>query len=201
MRVDEQPSAGASTRPAARGSGGVGGVVPTTAPTTVWASPAPPGAVHDLTAARVHDLIDALTTHGVMVLADNGYQGAGGTIRTPFRRHRHRPRLSRRQRAVNRAHARARGIDERAVATLKSWKILTKLRRCPCRATTIVQAMDENWLNLWVANEICPLTTATDLPAVVTTWRGSGTDEKWRRQSSEYGPVKTRCAHQGRATR
>jgi putative transposase len=25
-------------------------------------------------------------------------------------------------------------------------------------------------LNLWVANEICPL-TATDLPAVVTTWR------------------------------
>ncbi|GAA0743377.1 transposase [Dactylosporangium roseum] len=107
----------------------------------VWASPALPGAVHDLTAARVHGLLDALTAHSVMVLADKGYQGAGGTIRTPFKRHRHRPRLSRRQRAVNRTHARVRGIGERAVATLESWKILTKLRCCPRRATAIVQAI------------------------------------------------------------
>ncbi|RGC69660.1 hypothetical protein C5N14_04470 [Micromonospora sp. MW-13] len=76
-----------------------------------------------------------------MTFADKGYQGAGGTIRTPFKRHRHRPRLSRRQKAVNRGHARIRAVGERAVATLKGWKILTKLRCCPRRATAIVQAI------------------------------------------------------------
>ncbi|ETK33066.1 transposase IS493 [Microbispora sp. ATCC PTA-5024] len=52
----------------------------------VWASPALPGAVHDLTAARTVGLIDALTGADVMTFADKGYQGAGGTIRTPFKR-------------------------------------------------------------------------------------------------------------------
>jgi hypothetical protein len=107
----------------------------------VWASPALPGAVHDLTAARHHGLIDALTSADVMTFADKGYQGADGSIRTPFKRHHRRPRLSRRQKAVNRSHARIRGIGERAVATLKAWKILTKLRCCPRRATAIVQAI------------------------------------------------------------
>jgi hypothetical protein len=42
---------------------------------------------------------------------------------------------------VNRAHARIRAIGERANATLKGWKVLTKLRCCPRRATAIVQAI------------------------------------------------------------
>ncbi|MFG1751517.1 transposase family protein [Streptosporangium sandarakinum] len=107
----------------------------------VWTSPALPGAVHDLTAARRIGLIDALTGAGVQVFADRGYQGAGGTIRTPFKRHRHRPRLSRHQKAVNRSHARIRAIGERAAATLKVWKVLDRLRCCPRRATGIVQAI------------------------------------------------------------
>ena len=107
----------------------------------VWASPALPGTVHDLTAARDLGIIDALTNANVMTFADKGYQGAGGTVRTPFKRHRHRPRLSRRQKAVNRDHARVRAIGERAIATLKTWKILTKLRCCPRHATTMVQAI------------------------------------------------------------
>ncbi|WP_344867161.1 transposase family protein, partial [Planomonospora alba] len=82
----------------------------------VWVSPALPGAVHDLTAARRTGLIDALTGAGVPVFADRGYQGAGGVIRTPFKRHRHRLRLSRHQKAVNRSHARIRAIGERAAA-------------------------------------------------------------------------------------
>ncbi len=53
-------------------------------------------------------LIDALTANGVMTFADKGYQGAGGTIRTPFKSHRHRPRLSRGQKDVNRPHPRSR---------------------------------------------------------------------------------------------
>jgi hypothetical protein len=49
--------------------------------------------------------------------------------------------LSRGQRDVNRAHARIRAVGERAVATLKSWKVLTKLRCCPHRTTALVQAI------------------------------------------------------------
>jgi hypothetical protein len=73
----------------------------------VWASAALPGAVHDLTAARTQRIIEALASANVMTFADKGYQGAGGTIRTPFKRRRHRPKLSRRQKAVNRTHARS----------------------------------------------------------------------------------------------
>ncbi|WP_460492195.1 transposase family protein [Dactylosporangium cerinum] len=107
----------------------------------VWASPALPGSVHDLTAARTHGIIDILTSADVMTFADKGYQGAGGTVRTPFKRHRHRLRLSRRQKAVNKAHAKIRACGERAIAALKTWKVLAKLRCCPRRATTIVQAI------------------------------------------------------------
>jgi hypothetical protein len=82
-----------------------------------------------------------LTEAGVKTFADEGYQGAGGTIRTPFKRHCHRRWLSRGQRDGNRAHARIRAIGERAVATLKSWKVLTKLRCRPHRATELVQAI------------------------------------------------------------
>ncbi|GAB2467737.1 hypothetical protein GCM10027187_39890 [Streptosporangium sandarakinum] len=107
----------------------------------VWASPALPGAVHDLNAARRTGLIDALTDAGIRVFADRGYQGAGGVIRTLFKRHRYRPRLSRHQKAVNRSHACIRAIGERAAATLKAWKVLDRLRCCPRRATAIVQAI------------------------------------------------------------
>jgi hypothetical protein len=76
-----------------------------------------------------------------MTFADRGYQGARGGVRTPFKRRRFRPKLPRRQKAVNRAHAKIRGCGERAIATLKTWKILAKLRCCPRRATAIVQAV------------------------------------------------------------
>jgi hypothetical protein len=106
-----------------------------------WVSPALPGSTHDLTAARDHGLIAALTTANVMTLADKAYQGAGGTVRTPFKRHHRRPPLSRNQKQVNRAHAKIRGIGERAVATLKTWKLLTKLHCCPQRATALLAAI------------------------------------------------------------
>jgi hypothetical protein len=107
----------------------------------VWASAALPGSTHDLTAARTHGIIDALTSADVMTFADKGYQGAGGSVRTPFKRRRYRPKLSRRQKAVNRSHARIRARGERGISTLKTWKILAKLRCCPRRATAIVQAI------------------------------------------------------------
>ncbi|WP_345478802.1 transposase family protein, partial [Actinoplanes auranticolor] len=103
----------------------------------VWASAALPGSTHDLTAARIHGIIDALASADVMTFADKGYQGARGSVRTPFKRRRFRPKLSRRQKTVNRAHATIRARGERAIATLKTWKILIKLRCCPRRATAI----------------------------------------------------------------
>jgi hypothetical protein len=95
----------------------------------VWASPALPGATHDLTAARTHGLIDVLTSATVLTFADKGYQGAGGTIWTPFKRR--RTRLSRRQKTVNRHHAKICALGERAVAILETWKILTSCAVAP----------------------------------------------------------------------
>ena len=86
-------------------------------------------------------IIDTLTSADILTFADRGNQDAGGTIRTVQTESRRRHRLSRREKAVNRSHARIRVIGERAIATLKGWKILTKLRCCPRRATTIVQAI------------------------------------------------------------
>jgi len=105
----------------------------------LWASPALPGATHDLTAARTHGIVDALTKADLACWADKGYQGAGGTIRVPFRgRHRNLPTG---QQAVNVAHARIRGIGEQAMATLKNWRLLRKLRCSTTRITSLVQAI------------------------------------------------------------
>jgi len=41
----------------------------------VWASPALPGSVHDLTAARTHGIIEALTRQDVMTFADKTSDG------------------------------------------------------------------------------------------------------------------------------
>lgn len=88
----------------------------------IWASPALPGARHDMGAAREHAIIDALPTAGVKVIVDHGYRGSG--FETPQRRRPADPetgerrRLSRNQRDVNSAHARQRGPGEHANAQL-----------------------------------------------------------------------------------
>jgi hypothetical protein len=105
----------------------------------LWVSPALPGAVHDVKAARTHHIPATLTKFGVACLADSAYRAAGPTIAIPFRR---RPKpLSANQLLVNASHARNRALVERGMATLKTWKILTKLRCCPDRATAIVRAI------------------------------------------------------------
>jgi hypothetical protein len=89
----------------------------------LWASPALPGATHDLTAARRHGIPTALVKFGVACYADNAYRAAGPTIAVPFRR---KPRrLSANQQKVNTDHARNRAPGERAIVTLKTWKVLT----------------------------------------------------------------------------
>ncbi|MEE4545981.1 transposase family protein [Streptomyces sp. V4-01] len=105
----------------------------------LWASPALPGAVHDVKAARTHGIVDALTTAGIRCFADKGYQGAGGTVRVPYRGR--WDKLSAGQKAVNIAHARIRAVGEQAMATLTQWRLLRKLRCGTTRITTIVQAV------------------------------------------------------------
>jgi DDE superfamily endonuclease len=43
----------------------------------VWASRPLPGAVHDLTAARIWGIVRELASCGLVILADKGYAGAG----------------------------------------------------------------------------------------------------------------------------
>jgi hypothetical protein len=45
------------------------------------------------------------------------------------------------QKSANRAHARLRGVGERANAQLKTWRILRKLRCCPWRAGHLAKAI------------------------------------------------------------
>ncbi|WP_330280859.1 IS5 family transposase [Streptomyces sp. NBC_00588] len=105
----------------------------------LWASPALAGAVHDVRAAREHGIIDALAEAGINCWADKGYQGAGGTVRLPYRGR--WDRLSAGQQAVNRSHAKVRALVEQAIATLKSWRLLRKLRCSTTRITSLVQAV------------------------------------------------------------
>ncbi len=105
----------------------------------LWASPALAGAVHDVRAAREHGIIDALADAGINCWADKGYQGAGGTVRLPYRGR--WDSLSAGQQAVNRSHAKVRALVEQAIATLKSWRLLRKLRCSTTRITSLVQAV------------------------------------------------------------
>jgi hypothetical protein len=105
----------------------------------LWASPALPGSTHDLTAARTHGIVDALAEAGLACWADKAYQGAGGTVRVPFRGR--WDRLSAGQCAANAAHARIRALGEQAMATLKTWRLLRKLRCSTARITSHVQAV------------------------------------------------------------
>ncbi|MEU9406706.1 transposase family protein [Streptomyces sp. NPDC048281] len=105
----------------------------------LWASAALPGAVHDIRAARTHGVIDALAEVGLLCWADKAYQGAGGTVRVPYRGR--REKLSAGQQAVNRSHAKIRALGEQAMATLKTWRLLRKIRCSTTRITALVQAV------------------------------------------------------------
>jgi DDE superfamily endonuclease/Helix-turn-helix of DDE superfamily endonuclease len=103
----------------------------------VWVSGPLPGAVHDLTAARIWGIIRQLAASGLVVLADKGYHGAGDPVRTPYRGRGKPPA----QKDANRAHAQLRSPGERANAQLKTWRILRKLRCCPWRAGQLAKAI------------------------------------------------------------
>lgn len=89
--------------------------------------------MHDLTAARTHGILAALTADDIKRWADKAYQGAGPAVRVPFRG----KNLHGWRRRCNRDHAKIRSIGERAMATLKCWRLLRKLG---C-STTLIAAV------------------------------------------------------------
>ncbi|MFD4237497.1 transposase family protein [Streptomyces sp. NPDC058542] len=103
----------------------------------LWASPALPGSTHDLTAARGHRIIGAPAEADVKCWADKAYQGVGRPVRVPFRV----LRLQRWKRRHNSTHAKIRFLGEPAMATLKGWRLLRKLRCSTNRITDISKAV------------------------------------------------------------
>lgn len=103
----------------------------------LWASLALPGSAHDLTPARQHGIIEAPTEAGLRCWADKAYQGAGGSIRVPFRGR--RPKQWKRRH--NTTHAKIRCLGEQAMATRKGWRLLRKVRCSTNRITDVVQAV------------------------------------------------------------
>ena len=92
-----------------------------------------------MAAAREHGIVDALAEAGANCWEDKGYQGARGTVRVPYRGR--WETLSAGQQAVNRSNARILALVEQAIATLKSWQLLRKLRCSTTRITSLVQAV------------------------------------------------------------
>jgi hypothetical protein len=106
----------------------------------LWLSPALPGRVHDLTAARTHRIIRICERQGIPILADLAYQGGGPWVTTGVKRRPHCD-LTPTQQTANRALARTRAPVERGVARLKSWRIFRHTRCSPNRMTSIAKAV------------------------------------------------------------
>jgi len=99
----------------------------------VWVSGPLPGAVHDLTAARIWGIIRQLAAAGLIVLADRGYIGGGQHVLIPYRG-RNKPAS---QKAANSAHAKLRAPSGRANAQAQDLghPAQTPLLPLACRAT------------------------------------------------------------------
>lgn len=94
----------------------------------LWASPALPGAVHVVRAAREHGIIDALAQADVPCWADKGYRDTGGTVRIPYWGR--WKTLSQGKRSVNRSHAKIRALSSKPSEPGDG---PGRRQRCPCR--------------------------------------------------------------------
>jgi hypothetical protein len=90
-------------------------VIASPAGDVLWVSGPLPGAVHDLTAARIWGILHELAAAGLTTLADKGHQGADEAM-TPYKG-KNKPQS---QKDANRAHVQLRSPGERANAQLKT---------------------------------------------------------------------------------
>lgn len=111
----------------------------------LWISEGLPGSVNDTNAARTHHIPETCAAAGILLLADTGYTSVADGVLTPYRnlRNQHTPRqpLPPAYKAANQAHSAARAPGERGFATLKAWRVFTRVRCCPHRITTLAKAV------------------------------------------------------------
>jgi hypothetical protein len=105
----------------------------------VWISDGLPGSVYDLTAARHHAILHLAFHHNLTLLADRGYIGAGDDVLVPYRSYARA--LAPSYKDANRAHSALRCRVEHAFATLKNWRVLTRVRASPDRVTHYARAI------------------------------------------------------------
>ncbi|MBW1604763.1 transposase [Streptomyces sp. JJ66] len=98
------------------------------------------GSTHDVTAARLDGIVAAVSDADVETTGDSGYQGAGGTVRTPVKRPKGKGHNGW-EKLANTALARLRAPVERAFAALKRWRVLDTVRISPNRVTALLQAI------------------------------------------------------------
>ncbi|MFE6980229.1 transposase family protein [Streptomyces griseus] len=111
----------------------------------IWISAARPGRTHDHTAARHDHILAHLRAAGLGALADLGFRGLDNDILdsaivtgyAASRTH----KLTTGEKEANRVLAVGRGPVEHGFAHLKNWRILTKLRTDPDRATQLLRAL------------------------------------------------------------
>ncbi|MEV5887154.1 transposase family protein [Streptomyces sp. NPDC052020] len=111
----------------------------------IWISAARPGRTHDNTAARHNHILAHLRAAGLGALADLGFRGLDNDILDPVivtgytatRTH----KLTQGEKEANRVLAVGRAPVAHGFAHLKNWRILTKLRTDPARATRLLRAL------------------------------------------------------------
>jgi hypothetical protein len=109
----------------------------------LWAGPAEPGSVHDITAARTHALpaLYRAAALGLPVLADTGYEGAGIGVLVPFKNPAGNQELDAGARTRNALLRDLRCRGERGFALLtQRWAALKHITASPSRITEITRA-------------------------------------------------------------
>jgi hypothetical protein len=113
----------------------------------IWISAARPGRTHDITAARHDHIVEHLKAAGLGALADLGFLGLDPNtdnddpvIVTGYKATRYR-KLTHGQKIANKVIAAGRAPVEHGFVHLKNWRILTKLRTNPARATNLLRAL------------------------------------------------------------
>ncbi|MFI9366604.1 transposase family protein [Kitasatospora sp. NPDC053057] len=113
----------------------------------IWISAARLGRTHDATAARHDKIVEHLKVAGLGALADLGFLGVDKpknpddqVIVTGYKATRAR-KLTPGQKQANRVLAAGRAPVEHGFAHLKNWRIITRLRTDPRRATQLLRAL------------------------------------------------------------
>ncbi|WP_239381351.1 transposase family protein [Frankia sp. CIT1] len=107
----------------------------------IWISEGLPGSVHDITAARMHTILDLVDRSQLYLYADKGYVGGeGDRLLIPIKKPRNKE-LPVRDNEANQTHAATRSQGERGFAVLKNWHIFDRYRGCPRRVGIFAQAI------------------------------------------------------------